>query len=70
MRRVATRVADRWIGMGAGALLFFGLLDLVLVEPAFEEADGGEEVVVEGEEQVDVVEVSCKRSSGQGCCVG
>jgi hypothetical protein len=31
---------------------------MVLLEPAFEEADGGAEVVAKGDEQVDVVEVS------------
>ena len=33
------------------------LFGLVFVEPAFEEGDGGGKVVVEGEQQVDVVEV-------------
>ena len=59
------RVADRWhrAGMLARHLLrrgwsfLPGLLGLVLSEPAFEEGDSGEEVIVEGEEQVDVVEV-------------
>ena len=40
-----------------GRLVLVGLLGLVLVEPAFQEGDGGAEVVVEGDEQVDVVEV-------------
>ena len=39
------------------ARLLAGQLGLVLVEPAFEEGDGGAEVVVERDEQVDVVEV-------------
>jgi hypothetical protein len=34
-----------------------GLVGLVFVEPAFEEGDGGEEVVAFGDEQVDGVEV-------------
>jgi len=63
--RVATRVADRWdrAGMLAWHLLrrgwsfLAGLLGLVLIEPALEQGDGGEEVIVEGDEQVDVVEV-------------
>src|SRR5271156_3997060 len=46
----------RRVGMGRARLLA-GLLGLVLVEPAFEEGDGGAEVVVERDEQVDVVEV-------------
>jgi hypothetical protein len=33
------------------------LFGLVFVEPAFEEGDGGGKVVVEGEQQIDVVEV-------------
>lgn len=37
--------------------LRFGLRSLVFVEPAFEEADGADEIVVEGEQQIDVVEV-------------
>jgi len=48
-----TRVASE---EGRGSFLF-GLLGLVLVEPAFEEGDGGAEIIVEGDEQVDVVEV-------------
>ena len=32
------------------------LLGLVLIEPAFQESDGSAEVIVEGHEQVDVVE--------------
>src|SRR5271156_2839668 len=46
----------RRVGMGRARLLA-GQLGLVLVEPAFEEGDGGAEVVVERDEQVDVVEV-------------
>ena len=34
-----------------------------MVEPAFEEGDGGVEVVVEGEQQVDVVEVFVAREA-------
>src|SRR5260370_16510300 len=40
-----------------GGSLLFGLLGLVSVEPSFEQGDGGAEVVVECEQQVDVVEV-------------
>src|SRR5262249_17630393 len=64
------RVADRWdrAGMLARHLLrrgwsfLAGLLGLVLIEPALEEGDGGAEVIVEGDEQVDVIEVflTCK----------
>ena len=65
------RVADRWdrAGMLARHLLrrgwsfLPGLLGLVLSEPAFEEGDSGEEVIVEGEEQVDVVEVLFAREA-------
>ena len=35
-------------GLGAGSSLLLGLPGLELVEQAFEEADGGDEVVVEG----------------------
>src|SRR5271165_4995465 len=58
----ATRLAEwsgalrRRVGMGRARLLA-GLLSLVLMEPAFEEDDSVAEVVVEGAEQVDVVEV-------------
>ena len=68
--RVATRVADWWdrASMLAWHLLrrgwrfLAGLLGLVLIEPALEQGDGGEEVIVEGDEQVDVIEVflTCK----------
>src|SRR5262249_16287783 len=59
------RVADRWdrAGMLARHLLrrgwrfLAGLLGLVLIEPALEQGDGGEEVIVEGDEQVDVVKI-------------
>ena len=44
--------SGRW-----GGSFLFGLLGLVLVEPTFEQDDGGAEVVVECEQQVDVVEV-------------
>src|SRR5713226_7930178 len=44
--------SGRW-----GGSLLFGLLGLVSVEPTFEQGDGGAEVVVECEQQVDVVEV-------------
>src|SRR5216683_4508501 len=44
--------SGRW-----GGSLLFGLLGLVSVEPSFEQGDGGAEVVVECEQQVDVVEV-------------
>jgi hypothetical protein len=37
--------------------LFSDALRLVLFEPIFEECDGGAEVVTEGDEQIDVVEV-------------
>jgi len=65
------RVVDRWdrAGMLARHLLrrgwrfLPGLPGLVLREPAFEEGDSGEEVIVEGEEQVDVVEVVCAREA-------
>ena len=65
------RVADRWdrAGMLARHLLrrgwsvLPGLRGLVLREPAFEEGDSGEEVIVEGEEQVDVVEVLFAREA-------
>ena len=40
-----------------GRRFLVGPLNLVLVEPAFEEGDGGAEVIVEGDEQVDVVEI-------------
>ena len=43
--------------VGVGRCFAFELFGLVLVEEAFEEGDGGEEVIVEGDEQVDVVEV-------------
>jgi predicted CoA-binding protein len=43
--------------LGRGWSFLPGLLRLVAVEPAFEEGDGGDEVVVEAEEQVDVVGV-------------
>ena len=52
--------ADRsgWLFLvGVGRCFAFELFGLVLVEEAFEEGDGGEEVIVEGDEQVDVVEV-------------
>ena len=35
----------------------FGLPSLVLLQPAFEQGDGGAEVIVQGDKQVDVVEV-------------
>ena len=41
-----------------GGRFLVGLLGMVLLEPAFEEADGGAEVVAKGDEQVDVIEVS------------
>jgi hypothetical protein len=41
--------ADR-MDMGIGSCLLFGLLGLVLVEPAFQEGDGGAEVMAEGDE--------------------
>ena len=41
----------------AAHALFLGLLKLVLLEPALQQRDGGAEVVVQGHEQVDVVEV-------------
>ena len=40
-----------------GGSLLPGLLGLVLSEPALEEGDRGEEVIVEADKQVDVVEV-------------
>lgn len=67
--QVAQRVRDRWerewrVSVGrylrrgaAGRSFRIGPLGLVVVGPAFEEGNGGAEVVVEGEEQVDVVEV-------------
>jgi predicted CoA-binding protein len=39
------------------------LLSLVLPEPALQECDGGEEVVVEVKEQVDIVEVFLAREA-------
>jgi hypothetical protein len=39
------------------------LAGLVLLKPALQESDGGEEVVVEREEQVDVVEVFLAREA-------
>ena len=65
------RVADRWdrAGMLARHLLrrgwsvLPGLRGLVLSEPALEEGDRGEEVIVEGEQQVDVVEVLLAREA-------
>ena len=53
----ATGVADRLSRHSADTCLLFGLLGLVLVEQSFEESDGGEEVVVEGDQQVDIVEI-------------
>ena len=60
-------VGGRWLGgwFGNGKSFLarrsendrFGLMGLVLFEPAFEQGDGGAEVVAEGEEEVDVVEV-------------
>jgi hypothetical protein len=41
----------------------FGLLGLVLVEPALEEGDGGEDVVVELEREADLVEVYLAREA-------
>ena len=65
LRMVGIGGAER-IGIGAGTylgavggvgLFLLGLLGLVFVEPAFEDGDGGAEVVAEDDEQVDVVEV-------------
>ena len=37
------------------------MLGLVLIEPALEEGDGGAEVIAQGDEQVDVVEILLAR---------
>jgi hypothetical protein len=49
------RCASWLVGGDRGEQLF--LCSLVLIEEAFEEGDGGEEVVVELDQQVDVVEI-------------
>src|SRR5271165_5305799 len=67
--RAARRACRGWLGLVAGSAVHRGrrlcssrwcrgfLSGLVLLEPAFEQGDSGGKVVVEGEQQVDVVEV-------------
>src|SRR6516225_7250538 len=57
------RVGTCLHGGRRGRSFLFGLLGLVLIEPAVEERDGGEEVVVEADEEVDVVEVFLAREA-------
>ena len=45
------------IESACGRLRAFGLLPFVLLEPAAQQRDGGDEVVAQGDEQVDIVEV-------------
>jgi hypothetical protein len=54
-------------GVAAGRSGLLSLLELIVVEPAFEDEDGGAEVVVERHQEVDVVEVLRIRSVNASC---